>query len=304
MPDRRIPGREPNQERGDGLERELRELGARLDYPPTPDLAGAVRRLIDGEAPRAAARRSPPVWAIAAALLAVFIVVPAISFAVFEPFGGGGMSGGEQAAGGGGGKVEDAAPQVARDGSMADDTSSSAGSDSDAAMSAETDADVPSSSGDPAPPLGKELGLGERISLETADVKMGSLLLPSGLGRPDETYAVEGPTGNGVAFVYAAREDLPPTGDTVAGLVLTELPGDVETAFGTGTGTVDAAAEVAVGETRGIWLSAPESPGAEALRLTPDLRGSALFFTRGGVALRLESSLAREEVIGLAESVQ
>ena len=303
MPDRETPGREPNGDRGDGLERELRELGARLDYPPTPDLAGSIRRRIEEDASRAAPRRSPPVWAIAAALLAVFIVVPAISFAVFEPFGGGGMSGGEQAADGGG-EVEDAAPERAQEDAAMEEAPSSAEPESDSASSAGTDADLPSSDVGQASRAGEELGLGERISLETAEVRMGGLLLPSGLGRPDEVYAAEGPKGNGVAFVYEARRDLPPPGDTTAGLVLTELPGDVEAAFGTGARTSDAAEEVEVGGERGTWVPTRESPGADAFRLTEGLRGSTLLFTRGDVALRLESGLAREDAVQLAESIK
>ena len=38
------------------LERELRELGSRVEYPPTPDLARAVRRRLE-EAEQPAPRR-------------------------------------------------------------------------------------------------------------------------------------------------------------------------------------------------------------------------------------------------------
>jgi hypothetical protein len=304
MPDRGIPGRETNGGTGDGLERELRELGARFEYPPTPDLAAAVRRRLDEDASPASPGYSLPVWAVAAAVIAVFVVVPALAFVTFAPFGGDDISGGGQVAGSGE-DAEKAAPEGAQGDSMTAESQQPAGSEAEAPSSeVGTDADQPSAASDPSSPLGEGIGFRERISLEEAEVRMGSLLLTSGLGPPDEVYAVDGPTGNGVAFVYAARESLPPMGDTAAGLVLTELPGDVEAAFGTGTAVPHGAEAVDVGGARGIWLATPSSSGAEAFRLTPGLRGSTLFFTRDGLALRVESSLAREEAIGLAESVE
>lgn len=294
--DRGTPGR--GREDFDRLERELRELDASLDYPPTPDLSASVRQRLEEEALPAAPRRSLPFWAVAAAVLAVFVVVPAISFAVFEPFGGGGMSGsgdsgGGQVAGSGG----DAAPEQAQEDAALEEAPSSGGTEEDSPSAAGPDSDLPSSASGSAPPLGKGLGLGERISMETAEVRMGGLLLPSGLGRPDEVYATEGPTGNGVAFVYGNRDDFDQQAEN-AGFVLTELPGGVEEAFGGGAGIE----EVEVGGERGVWVSGPEASGG--YRLTEELGGSALFFTRGGVALRLESNHPRDEAIRLAESVE
>ena len=61
------------------FERGLKDLGARIEYPPTPDVAHAVRRKLDEEAqPRRARRRPPflaPRWtAVAAALVLVAVV--------------------------------------------------------------------------------------------------------------------------------------------------------------------------------------------------------------------------------------
>lgn len=70
------------------LERDLGDLGARIEYPPTPDLAQAVRRQIDEEDAGRQARRGgfwhsflSPRWAVPAAalvLIAVAIFSPAV----------------------------------------------------------------------------------------------------------------------------------------------------------------------------------------------------------------------------------
>jgi hypothetical protein len=70
------------------LERDLRDLGARIEYPPTPDLSQAVRRQIDEEDAGRQARRGgfwpsllSPRWAATAAavvLIAVAVFSPAV----------------------------------------------------------------------------------------------------------------------------------------------------------------------------------------------------------------------------------
>lgn len=80
----------PDNERSSDreIERDLRDLGARIEYPPTPDLAQAVRRQIDEEV---AGRQAPrggfwhyffsPRWAVPAAalvLIAVALFSPAV----------------------------------------------------------------------------------------------------------------------------------------------------------------------------------------------------------------------------------
>lgn len=80
----------PDNERSSDreIERDLRDLGARIEYPPTPDLAQAVRRQIDEEDAGRQARRGgfwpsflSPRWAVPAAalvLIAVAIFSPAV----------------------------------------------------------------------------------------------------------------------------------------------------------------------------------------------------------------------------------
>lgn len=69
------------------IERDLRDLGARIDYPPTPDLAQTVRRQIEEGAGQSARRGGfwhyflSPRWAVPAAalvLIAVALFSPAV----------------------------------------------------------------------------------------------------------------------------------------------------------------------------------------------------------------------------------
>lgn len=83
------------------LDRELRDLGARIEHPPVPDLARSVRGRLEAEAgsPESSARSRPQMWWIAAAALALLVAVPVVSLAVRDT-GGGALSGAGGAAGG------------------------------------------------------------------------------------------------------------------------------------------------------------------------------------------------------------
>ncbi|CAN5156541.1 hypothetical protein BH18ACT10_BH18ACT10_07120 [soil metagenome] len=107
----------PDRERD--LERELRDLGPRVEYPRTPDLAGSVRRRIEREDEARANRRGlfwlpvlSPRWAVAA-MFVIVLVIPVLSPAVRDELSGIFIMGGDAGYGGGGaaqsaGKAEDA----------------------------------------------------------------------------------------------------------------------------------------------------------------------------------------------------
>jgi len=84
------------------LDRELRDLGPRVEYPPVPDLARSARRRLETEAgsPGSPARSRPQLWWIAAAALVLLVAVPVLSLAV-RGMGGGAFSGGAGGAAGG-----------------------------------------------------------------------------------------------------------------------------------------------------------------------------------------------------------
>lgn len=113
-------------DRGRDLDRELRNLGSHVDYPPVPDLARSVRSRLEMEAgcPESPARSRPQLWWIAAAALVLLVAVPVLSLAV-RGMGGGASSVGGSAAGGGvvesGGQeaVEAPGSSASEDGSLA-----------------------------------------------------------------------------------------------------------------------------------------------------------------------------------------
>ncbi len=270
------------------LERELRELGSHIEYPPTPDLARAVRRSLDREvtARHARSRRfwsSLPSsrWAAAAAAFLLIVAVPALSPAmratVVGWFEAGPTASSEQAAG-----------EAARE------------------VPADESAGLAPSAGRPRP-SGGELGFGSRISLREAraGAVAGELLLPETLGEPDEVYAGEPPDEESITLVYGARSGLPPLGDTGIGLVLTESPGDVGSAYFREGERPEAGLQRArVGGKPGYWVPAGRGVSSLAGRAEARLHGSVLLWEQEGVALRLEADIPKQEAIRIAGSVR
>jgi PASTA domain-containing protein len=78
------------------LDRELRDLGPHVEYPPVPDLARSVRGRLETETSGTGSppRARPQLWWIAAAALVVLVAVPVVSLAMR------GTGAGEGAAGG------------------------------------------------------------------------------------------------------------------------------------------------------------------------------------------------------------
>jgi hypothetical protein len=265
------------------LERELRDLGTRVEYPQTPDLARTVRRRIDQERPARSRTIWPSLprfrWAVTAAALVLIVAVPVLSptmrGTVTGKFGAGEAANGEHVAGGG--------PSIESKGGVA--------------------ASPPDAQGDSMPATragGRNLGFGERITLGQA---RETVLLPraAGLGEPDEVYAERPPHAGGVVLVYHARPGLPALGNTDIGLVLTERVGGIEAAYlpedlrpGTEFERVE------VDGKRGYW--APAGRGLSSR--TGLLGGSVLLWERGALALRLEGDLPEEEAVRIAGSVR
>ena len=93
-----------------GLERDLRDLGSRIEYPPTPDLARAVRHRLDAQEGAHTPARGPwrfplsPRWAVPAAALVLILFValsPAVRGSLSDLF-----SSGQAASSGAGGGAE------------------------------------------------------------------------------------------------------------------------------------------------------------------------------------------------------
>lgn len=83
------------------LDRELRDLGPHVEYPPVPDLARSVRDRLDAEerSPASSTRSGPQLWWIAAAAIVLLVALPV--FASILSGMGGAFSGSGGSVGGG-----------------------------------------------------------------------------------------------------------------------------------------------------------------------------------------------------------
>jgi hypothetical protein len=254
------------------LERELRELGSLIDYPPTPNVARAARNVLDeaaNEQSRRLRRAFPTMrWAAVAAAFVLVVAVPTLSpglratvsdWFLAEDFQSTGVDAGSPER-----QSEAGAPAAG------------------VSKSATTPAQAPQFSG-------------ERISVREAQARMdGTLILPRTpeLGKPEEIYAVGTASKEGVMLVY--KYGLPPLGDTGIHLVLTEVPGDLEPAYLTGRTTAGSKFDrVSVDGNPGYWRSAGNR-----------LPGQTLLWEQGDVALRLEANVKKEQAIRIAESAR
>ena len=256
------------------LERELRELGTLIDYPPTPDVAYAARNLLDEEDSRPQRFRMPfprMRWAAVAAAFVLAAAVPTLSPSLRTT-------------------VSDwfVAEHFQSVGRPAVDAGSS---------ERQSEAGAPAagvSKSGTSPALAPRFS-GEQISLREARARMdGALLLPQApkLGKPEEIYTVGTSRKEGVMLVY--KDGPPPLGDTRIHLVLTEVPGDLEPAYLTGRTTVGSKVDrVSVDGSPGYWRSAGNR-----------LPGQTLLWEQGGVALRLEANVKKEQAVRIAESAR
>ena len=256
------------------LERELRELGSLIDYPPTPDVAHAARNLLDEEDSRPQRFRMAFPTMRWAAVAAAFVLVVAVS------------------------ALSPSLRTTVSDWFVAEHFQSPGGPAVDAGSSErQSEAGAPptgvSKSGT-SPALAARFS-GERISLREARARMdGALLLPRTpeVGKPEEIYTVGTASKEGVMLVY--KDGLPPLGDTGIHLVLTEVPGDLEPAYLTGRTTAGSKFDrVSVDGNPGYWRSAGNR-----------LPGQTLLWEQGGVALRLEANVKKEQAIRIVESAR
>lgn len=248
------------------LERELRELGAAVAFPPTPDLAAPVRRRLDAAEPaprRPFSFRRGLVLAFAVLLVAVGAVmaVPQARTAIFEWLGLRGVT------------IErvPTTPTATRTLSAAD-----------------------------------ELDLGEPVTLDEARRRVGyPLVVPPGeLGRPDAVYVSEAVPGGQVAFVYLEGDDVRVLfSEFRAGLeedFIAKMAGP-ETVVEAVTVGGEPGWWLA-GEPHEFLYLDPETgdPRAETLRLATN----TLLWQRGELTLRLEGDLSRREALRIAEGVE
>ena len=278
------------------LEQALADLGASLEFPPTPDLAAAVAARVDQgpdrapararsagallRRPRGLARRWPALagWRrLAVAGLAVLLLAAAVLVA--SP-----------------GTREAVARRLGLHG-------------------------VGIRVGGPPPPTvttstpgTRDLGLGERVTLDEARRRVGfPVLVPAaaGYGRPDVVYVDQAvPAGGRVDLVYRARPGLPASPFTDAGLLVTEFRGQPAPEFLKKVTVMGMVQEVTVGGEPGYWFSGEphfftyRDARGNLREEQTRLAGNTLIWQRGDLTLRLEGQLSREEALRIAGSMR
>jgi hypothetical protein len=259
------------------FEERLTRLGRELDWPPTPDLAPAVRRRLEAPARRLEAparRRRPPVLlrrSLALALVALLVLaggvvaaVPGVRHAVLEFFGLRGAT-------------------------------------------VERRAELPK-----APAL-HPLELGAPTTLERARRSLGfDPLLPRAVGAPpDAVFVKMSVPGGELSLAYRPRPRLREARSTGLGLLVGEFRGDLLPQYlGKIAGQATRLERLRVGGERAVWIEgAPHlffyrPPDSEFAQSDLRLAGNVLLLERGELMVRLEGAFGRERAIELARSLR
>jgi len=136
-----------------------------------------------------------------------------------------------------------------------------------------------------------------------------AIVLPAGTGEPDAMYVRN---ADEVSLVWGPREGLPRApGAASVGLLLTEFRARLDaTLFGKGVPPGARLEEVQVRGTRGYFISGASHTFfyRDARNNVQDehsrLAGNTLLWEANGITYRLESALARDEALRLAETLR
>jgi hypothetical protein len=249
------------------LERALQELGSHYPYPPTPNLAVAVRLRIVAR-PAAPVRRlslwrDPRRLALAAAI----VLVLAGAAAVINP------------------TTRDAIAHFFHVRGVIVSRVSP----------------LPSLS--PVTPL----SLGRRTTMADAQSAVSfSIAVPSSLGTPDAVYVDTEVPGGEVALAYAPRQGIPLVKQTELGVLVTEFRGDLVPGFLTKeAGPSTTLEETSVNGDPGWWVAG--EPHLVITRIsdtdypvTLRMAANTLIWEHGGVTYRIESSLSKADAFRIA----
>ena len=246
------------------LERELRNVGAEIEYPPTPDLAGAVRERIEARR-RSRFSLSRRKLALALAILAAGVgaamATPQARTAILEWLGLRGVA------------IEriETAPTVTRTAAELDELD-----------------------------LGERVTLADARRRAAYAV----VVPPARLGEPDAIYFDERIPGGQVAFVYRAANDVPLIVSEFRArldeILIHKLAGpgteiDAVRVEGEPGWWLE-------GEPHEFGYVDPES--GEVRVETLRLAGNTLLWQHGEFTLRLEGAVSRNEALAIAEGVE
>jgi hypothetical protein len=267
------------------LEGALADLGAALEFPPTPDLAAAVGARLDEAPAPAPARGRRRRWLVgltgwrrlavaglAAALLAAAVLVasPGTREAVARRLGLRGVG------------VQLGGPPP------------------------------PTVTTRPGERL--DLGLGQRVTLAEARRTVDfPVLVPGAAGfrQPAAGYVNQAvPPQGRVDRVYRARPGLPASPFTDVGLLVTEFKGQPTPFFLKKVAVAGMVEEITVGGQPGYWFTGEphfftyqDARGNDRDEQTR-LAGNTLIWQRGDLTLRLEGQIGKQEALAIAESMR
>jgi hypothetical protein len=252
------------------LERALRELGARYPYPPTPNLAVAVRRRIVARPVTPVRRltlwRDPRRLALAAAVVlalagAAALINPTTRDAIAHFFHVPGVI------------VTRVSP-------------------------------LPSLS--PATPL----NLGHRTTMADAQSAVSfTIAVPGQLGVPDAVYVDSEVPGGEVALAYTPRPGIPLVRQTGLGVLITEFRGDLIPGFLTKeVGPSTTLQETSVNGDPGWWIAGEPhlvfvKVGGTDQQVSLRMAANTLIWGHGGVTYRIESSLSKADAFRIAAGI-
>lgn len=249
------------------LERALRELGSGYPYPPTPNLAVAVRRRIVAR-PAAPVRRlslwrDPRRLALAAAI----VLVLAGAAAVINP------------------TTRDAIAHFFHVRGVIVSRVSP----------------LPSLS--PVTPL----NLGRRATMADAQSAVAfTIRVPAELGAPDAVYVDTEVPGGEVALAYTPRPGIPLVKQTGLGALITEFRGDLIPGFlSKEVGPSTTLEETSVNGDPGWWIAGEPhlvfvQVGGTDHQVSLRMAANTLIWEHGGVTYRIESSLSRADAFRIA----
>ena len=263
----------------DALERALVDLAAHIDFPPTPNLADSVAATLAAQPePRSTPRtwlRSPwrPLVVRRSVVLAIALTLLLVGAAIGLRLGFPGL-------------------RIVPVSSLPP---------------------VPSASLPPGPDSEARLGLGELTTLQAARSAVPfTVRVPQApeLGTPDAVYLGYPPPSGRVELVYRVRPGFPSAGPSGIGLLVTQFQGHtgrdyINKMIGGGTSLEF----VSVQGVPGYWISGREhvlfyESDGDVRDAPGRLVGNALIWERDGVIFRIESSLPKETVLGIAASLR
>ena len=254
------------------LERRLLALARELEYPPTPDLAGAVRRRIEAPAspsrPRAPRRRLARVLVIAVLLLAL---AAATTLAVSPA-------------------ARDSLRDLLDIGGV----------------------EIETTTAPPPPAVRRGPDLGRPTTLAAATAELGFRpLVPAALGRPDGVFADRHPQALNLVY-RPDPPRLPHTTTTGVGLLVTELPGRVSGEYlhkvvsrsrpGSSACMVDGRPAVWIAGAPHFFLYGGRD--GRILESELDVAQNVLLLQRGPVLVRLEGAFGEREAVRIARSLE